>query len=72
MSKSRRNHSPAFKAKVALEAVRGEQTIHELAAKHQVHPTQVQQWKQALVERAAELFAGAKRANGEAAEVTEL
>lgn len=41
MSKTRRNHSPQFKAKVAVEALQGEKTVHEIAAKYQVHPTQV-------------------------------
>lgn len=56
MSKTRRNHSPQFKAKVALEALAGEKTIHEIAAKHQVHPTQVTQWRRQLIDQAAEVF----------------
>ncbi len=56
MSKTRRNHSPQFKAKVALEALAGERTIHEIAAKHQVHPTQVTQWRRQLIDQAAEVF----------------
>ncbi len=43
MSKTGRNHAPQFKAKVALKALAGEKTIHEIAAKHQVHPNQVTQ-----------------------------
>jgi transposase len=58
MSKTRRNHSPAFKAKVAVEALQGEKTVHEIAAKYQVHPTQVTQWRRQLIEQAAEVFAG--------------
>ena len=59
MSKrSRRNHSSTFKAKVALEAVKGEQTVIELAERFGVHPTQVTQWKTQLLERAAEAFGG--------------
>ena len=56
MSKTRRNHSPQFKAKVAIEALAGEKTIHEIAAKHQVHPTQVTQWRRQLIDQAAEVF----------------
>ena len=41
MSKTRRNHGSAFKAKVALEALKGEQTVAEIAAKHGLHPTLV-------------------------------
>ena len=56
MSKTRRNHAPQFKAKVALEALAGEKTIHEIAAKHQVHPNQVTQWRRQLIDQAPSLF----------------
>jgi transposase len=57
MSKStRRNHSASFKAKVALEAVKGEQTVSEIAAKHGVHHTLVNEWKRAVVEGATAVF----------------
>ncbi len=59
MSKrSRRNHSPAFKAKVALEALKGQHTVIEIAERFNVHPTQVTQWKAQLLERAMEAFGG--------------
>jgi putative transposase len=45
----RRNHSPAFKAKVALDAVRGEKTLAELAKLHDVHPNQITDWKNQLL-----------------------
>jgi transposase len=54
----RRNHSAAFKAKVALTAVQGEKTLAELAAEFEVHPNQITQWKHQLVERAADVFGG--------------
>lgn len=54
--RSRRNHSPAFKAKVALAAVKGEQTVAELAARYDVHPNQVTQWKSQLLNSAAAVF----------------
>ena len=57
MKRSRRNHSPTFKAKVALQAIRGDKTLAELAQQHQVHSTQIAAWKQQLLEHAAELFA---------------
>ena len=41
----RRNHSPAFKAKVAFAAIRGDQTLAELAQQFDVHPNQIKQWK---------------------------
>ena len=54
----RRNHSPAFKAKVALDAIRGDQTLAELAKLHDVHPNQITDWKTQLLERAASVFGG--------------
>src|SRR5580693_1353980 len=58
MKKPRRNHSAAFKARVALEAIRGEKTVAEIAAHHEVHPTQVTAWKTQLLEKAAGIFGG--------------
>ncbi len=56
MKRSRRNHTALFKAKVALEALKGEQTLAELAQRFEVHPTQIGQWRQQLLERATEVF----------------
>ena len=58
MKKSRRNHSAAFKARVALEAIRGEKTVAEIAAHHEVHPNQVTSWKTQLLQNAAAVFGG--------------
>lgn len=57
-SRPRRNHSAVFKAKVALNAVRGERTLAELAKLHDVHPNQITDWKNQLLERAATMFKG--------------
>jgi transposase len=52
----RRNHSPLFKAKVALAAVRGEKTLAELAQQFDVHPNLITQWRTRLLESAADVF----------------
>ena len=64
MSKGRRRHSPAFKSKVALEAVKGEETVAQLAARYEVHPGPIQAWKKALVEGASGVFGNGKEQNG--------
>ena len=51
--RSRRNHSPAFKAKVALAAIKGEKTLAELAQQFDVHPNQITAWQALLLEGAA-------------------
>jgi transposase len=53
---TRRKHSPAFKAKVALEALSGEKTITELASQYEIHPNQIMQWKKTLAEQATGIF----------------
>jgi len=58
MKRSRRNHSPKFKAKVALEALQGESTLAQLASRHGVHATQIAAWRKQLLERAGEVFEG--------------
>ena len=52
----RRNHSPIFKAKVAIDAIKGEKTLAELAKLHDVHANQIADWKNQLLERAAGVF----------------
>ncbi len=54
--RKRRNHDAGFKARVALEALKGERTVSELAAEYGVHPTMIHQWKKALMKGAADIF----------------
>ena len=56
MIKKRKQYSPEFKAKVALTALRNEESTAELAVKFEVHPTMISNWKRELIESAAELF----------------
>ena len=74
MSQGRRKHSPVFKAKVALEAVKVQETVAQLAARYEVHPGQIQAWKKALIEGAAGVFGNGqeKKAKNDAAMVARL
>ena len=56
MSKKRRQLSAEFKAQVGLDALRGIEPIHTIAARHKVHPVQVSQWKKEVTERLPEVF----------------
>lgn len=68
MSKKRRNHSPEFKAKVALAAARGDKTVSELASQYNVHPTQISTWQSELIENAASLFSSKASKDKESSE----
>ena len=70
--RTRRNHNPAFKAKVALAAIKGEKTLAELAQLHDVHPNQITAWKAQLVEAAAGVFGSSRPADKEAAPTVDL
>ncbi|MEI7638667.1 MAG: transposase [Syntrophus sp. (in: bacteria)] len=59
--RTRRNHGAGFKAKVALEAVKGERTLAELAERFQIHPNQITMWKKQLLDRASEVFEKEKK-----------
>ncbi len=60
MKRTRRNHGAPFKAQVALAAAKGDKTVAELAEQFRVHPTQITEWKQQLLARAAGVFGGPK------------
>ena len=70
----RRNHTPAFKAKVALAAVRGDKTLAELAQQFDIHPNQITQWKAQLLDGAAGVFGSESRSDsqGPAVDLTVL
>lgn len=63
----RRRHDPGFKAKVALEAVKGIKTVQQIAAEFEIHPQQVTDWKRELQEQAGSVFSGRREHHGEAA-----
>jgi transposase len=65
MAGKRKTHSAAFKAQVALAALKGDRTVNELASQHQVHPTLIHTWKKQLLAGAEDLFS--RRSNTAAA-----
>ena len=56
MRRKRRNHLPAFKAKVALDAIKADKTLAELAEKYELHPNQITDWKKQLLKNAGSVF----------------
>lgn len=69
MSSKKKQYSPQFKAKVALEAIRGEKTVPELAGQYEIHPTMINSWKRKILEEASKVFEGEskeKKVEGEA------
>ena len=73
MSRKRKQYSPEFKAKVALAALKDEETVAQLAARYEIHPTMISTWKRNLLEGAANIFdKGNKRDKESEAKVDEL
>ena len=72
MGRKRRKFTDNFKAQVALEALRGDRTVQEIAARHNVLPTQVSAWKKQAVEGMADVFAKGGGNDDREAEVKEL
>ena len=58
MRSTRRNHAAGFKAQVAVAAIKGDKTLAELAEQFDVHPNQISEWKQPLIDSAANVFGG--------------
>ena len=67
--KKRKNHSAAFKAKVALDAIREEHTLAELSKKHGVHANQISQWKRKAIENMVQSFSGGSTASDQVSAV---
>lgn len=67
MKGKRRRHDPEFKARVALEAIKGIRSIQDIAKEYEIHPVQVSEWKKAMLERAASVFGPSAKgsANGD-------
>jgi transposase-like protein len=68
MKTKRKKHSPAFKAKVALAAVREQETVAEIARRYKVHATVVHRWKQQLLDNLSQVFESGQGRGGEASE----
>lgn len=73
MSNKRKKYNPEFKAKVALAAIKNEETVSELAARFGIHPTMIHNWKRSLLDGAADVFdKGQKSQKGSETKVDEL
>ena len=73
MKRKRKKYSAEFKAKVALEAIKGEETLQQLAGRYGVHPTMITRWKKELIDNAPELFGrGSRRDKDINAQIEEL
>jgi len=71
MGRQRKQYTGAFKAKIALDASKGQRTVQELATAHGVHPNQITTWKKQLVESAEDIFSGGARERRDVADELE-
>jgi transposase len=69
MTTTRKQYSPAFKARVAIEAIRGEKTLSQLGSQFKVHPIQIAKWRKSAVEQLAELFVDGRTRKGAVVEI---
>ena len=65
MKAKRKRHEPEFKARVALEALKGEKTIQQIAKEYEIHPVQVSDWKKAMIERMPVIFNSGRKKSPE-------
>ena len=73
MTRTRKQYSAKFKARVAVEAIRGEKTLNQLATQYHVHPVQIAHWRKAALEQMEEIFVDGRkrqRTDGEAEKAT--
>ena len=68
MTTTRRQHSPKFKARVAVEAIRGEKTLNQLGSQFGVHPIQIGKWRKAVLDQLPELFVDGRTGKGRSGE----
>jgi transposase-like protein len=68
MTTTRKQHSPAFKARVAIEAIRGEKTLSQLGSQFKVHPMQIAKWRKSAMEQLPELFEDGRKRKGQPAD----
>jgi len=68
MGKQRQKHSDSFKARVALDALKGVKTLAQLSSEHRVHQSQIFAWKKLLISNAPDLFSGGRHGSGKSEE----
>ncbi|MCC6344082.1 MAG: transposase [Bryobacterales bacterium] len=69
MATTRKQYSPKFKAKVAVEAIHGDRTLNQLASQYHVHPVQISQWRKTALEQLADLFTDGRKGKRSGEEV---